>query len=228
MCNFYPYLHSDHLILSGKSSECSLNVFFLIITLFSISNFLQFSLQSISLCLCGSFLVAGILYCADICWLDVVLHLHKLAWFPSQFVCCQTKWSCRKDDVWMCVCVCVCVCVWCPPGDTGEVAEDILDLLLLQLLESREFWEDDDGAAVHPAAPWRYRGTKVFDTKVFVTLVIFSDSWGETHGVIKGQTREKDERFRFHAQFLNGGNRISNSCYLMNSLKIQSCICQME
>lgn len=58
--------------------------------------------------------------------------------------------------------VSVCVCVRCPPGDAGEVAEDILDLLLLQLAESWELREDDDGAAVHPAAPWwdtEVRGT---------------------------------------------------------------------
>lgn len=44
------------------------------------------------------------------------------------------------------------------PGDTREVAEDILELLLFQLAESWEFWEDDDGASIHPSPPWRQTG----------------------------------------------------------------------
>lgn len=52
-------------------------------------------------------------------------------------------------------CVRVCACVRHPPVDTGEVAEDVLELNLLQLTESWEFWEDDDGAAIDPTASWR-------------------------------------------------------------------------
>lgn len=44
------------------------------------------------------------------------------------------------------------------PGYAGEVAEHILELLLLQITEVWILWEDDDGAAVCPAAPWRHRG----------------------------------------------------------------------
>lgn len=49
------------------------------------------------------------------------------------------------------------------PGYAGEVAEHILELLLLQITEVRILWEDDDGAAVCPAAPWRHRGRGVIE-----------------------------------------------------------------
>lgn len=109
---------------------------------------LSFPLKSISLCP----------LCLPPCCRPFVLCWHLLAprgitappTGPSQFVCCQTNCSCRKDGV--------CVWVWCQPRDAGEVAEDVLDLLLFQLAESWKFREDDDGAAVHPAAPWRDRG----------------------------------------------------------------------
>lgn len=48
---------------------------------------------------------------------------------------------------------------WRWPGEAAEVAEDILNLVFLQLAEFRELWEDDDGVAVRPAAPWRHRFT---------------------------------------------------------------------
>lgn len=44
------------------------------------------------------------------------------------------------------------------PGDTGEVAKDILDLIFFQLIKFREFWKDDDRVAIHPTAPWRDSG----------------------------------------------------------------------
>lgn len=42
------------------------------------------------------------------------------------------------------------------PGDTGEVAKDILDLIFLQLIKCWEFWKDDDRIAICPTAPWRH------------------------------------------------------------------------
>lgn len=42
------------------------------------------------------------------------------------------------------------------PGDTGEVAKDILDLIFLQLTKCWKFWKDDDGIAIYPTAPWRH------------------------------------------------------------------------
>lgn len=39
------------------------------------------------------------------------------------------------------------------PGDTGEVAQYILDLVFMQLIKFWEFWKDDDRIAVYPTAP---------------------------------------------------------------------------
>lgn len=44
------------------------------------------------------------------------------------------------------------------PGDTGEVAKDILDLIFFQLTKRWELWKDDDRIAFHPSAPWRHSG----------------------------------------------------------------------
>ena len=52
----------------------------------------------------------------------------------------------------------------CQPGDASEVAEDTLDLLVPQLAELRELWEDDDRVAVHAAAPWRHAEVRETET----------------------------------------------------------------
>lgn len=79
----------------------------------------------------SSSLEPGLQQHAAICWHHTVLHLTP----PSDQI--TTKESNR---------------VAYSPGDAREVAQHVLDLLLFQLAEGWELWEDDDGAALLPTA----------------------------------------------------------------------------